>query len=317
MPLSYSVDFRWRVVWLRIAHGMSAIQVARQMCISERSVRRYLALFQQTGDVVPRNQRRGPERLLGEFEQMVLLRLILENTGIYLRELQWRFHDRFGVNISASTICRTLRRMGCSRRVIRYIALQRSDELRAQFMAEMSIYDPDMFIWIDESGCDRRNSTRKYAYTIRGMPPVDHRILARGTRYSAITAATVNGVHDVMLVKGNVNGDNIFESFIETSLLPILQPFGNPNSIIVMDNASIHHVDKVTQLIVQTGASVPPYSPDLNPVEQIFSKVKTVMKEHDQLFQIFSAPKLLLTMAFSTVTESDCSICEMLWIHVR
>ena len=70
------------------------------------------------------------------------------------------------------------------------------------------------------------------------------------------------------MVPFGVDG-HIFESFIETSLLPILQPFGNPN-IIVMDNASIHHVDKVTQLIVQTGASVqflPPYSPDLNPVE--------------------------------------------------
>ena len=68
-------------------------------------------------------------------------------------------------------------------------------------------------------------------------------------------------------------------------------------------------MERVTQLIVQTGASVrflPPYSPDLNPVEQIFSKVKTVVKKHDQLFQIFSALKLLLTMAFSTVTESDC-----------
>ena len=70
-------------------------------------------------------------------------------------------------------------------------------------MVEMSIYDPGtcMFIWFDESGCDRRNSTRKFTYTISGMCPVDHQILARGTRYSAITAATVNGVHDVMLVE--------------------------------------------------------------------------------------------------------------------
>ena len=89
-----------------------------------------------------------------------------------------------------------------------------------------------MFIWIDESGCDRHNSTRKFLCTIRGIPPVDHRILARGTRYSAITAATVNGLHDVMLVEGNVNGE-----IFETSLLQILQPFGNPNSIVVMDNA--------------------------------------------------------------------------------
>ena len=111
-----------------------------------------------------------------------------------------------------------------------------------------------------------------------------------------------------MLVEGSVDGE-IFESFIETSLLPVLQLFGNPKSIVVMDNASIHHVDRVTQLVAQTGASVrflPPYSSDLNPVEQIFSMVKGIMKENAQLFQVFSEPRILLTMCFSLVTEYDC-----------
>ena len=228
---------------------------------------------------------------MGDFEQIVLLQLISENIGIHLHELQEKFCNRFGVWISVPTICRTLKNMGCSRRVIRHIALQRSDELRAEFMAEMSLYDADMLIWIDESGCDRRNSARKYAYTIEEYP-VDH---SKGTSLPAAAAATVHG-HDVMLVEGNVNGD-VFAKFVETSLVPILQPFGNPNSIIVMDNASIHHVDQVTQLVESTGASLfLPYSPDLNPVEQIFSKVKCVMKEHDQLFQVFSEPRVLLTM---------------------
>ena len=44
---------------------------------------------------------------------------------------------------------------------------------RTQFMSEISVYDPEMIIWVDESGCDRRNSLRKFAYTLRGMPPTD------------------------------------------------------------------------------------------------------------------------------------------------
>ena len=51
---------------------------------------------------------------------------------------------------------------------------------------------------------------------------------------------------------------------------------------------------------------LPPYSPDLNPVEQVFSKVKGKMKENDALFQIYSAPRVLITMAFGMVTENDC-----------
>jgi hypothetical protein len=88
-------------------------------------------------------------------------------------------------------------------------------------MAEMSIYDPDMFIMrVDVIGLHYQRHT-----------PVDHRILAMDTRYSATIAATVNGV---LLVEGSVNGE-IFKSFVEASLFPILQPFGNPNSIVVME----------------------------------------------------------------------------------
>ena len=227
-----------------------------------------------------------------------------------MSEIQEKPQEEFGVVVSAPTICRTLKLMGCSRRVIRHVALQRSDALRAQFMSKISVYEPEMIIWIDESGCDRRNSFRKFAYTLRGIPPQDCRLLIRGTRYSAITAATVKGVHDVQLVEGSVDG-NKFEEFVRSSLLPVLQPFNasNPNSVIVMDNASIHHVDGVSQLILQTGALLhylPPYSPDLNPVEHIFSKVKAIMKENDKVFQSSSTPRVLLSMAFNMITEQDC-----------
>ena len=77
-----------------------------------------------------------------------------------------------------------------------------------------------------------------------------------------------------------------------------------------MDNASIHHVEEVTDLIeVQAGAKVcylPPYSPDLNPVEGIFSQVKSIMKQNDKLFQIFSAPRALITMIFASINQEDC-----------
>ena len=151
---------------------------------------------------------------------------------------------------------------------------------------------------------------RKFAYTLRGIPPVVHRILTRGMRYSAITAISVRGVQDVVVAEGSVNGAAFTEN-IKDSLVPMLQPFNcsNPNSIVVMDNAPIHHVDEVAELIIQTGALLhflPPYSPDLSPVEQVFSKVKAIMKENDQLFQVFSEPRVLLTMAFDMITDNNC-----------
>ena len=103
---------------------------------------------------------------------------------------------------------------------------------------------------------------------MRGIPPCDHRLLIRGTRYSAIPIVSIAGVHDVYIAEGNMNGER-FAKFVQDSLLPILMPFNgtNPRSIVIMDNASIHHVDEIADLIeTQAGAKIcylPPYSPDL------------------------------------------------------
>ena len=312
MPIPYSLDLRWRVVWLYIVHQLTVMDISQQLCMSERTVRRYINMFKQTGEIEPRTQRRGPPKLLGDFEQLVLLRIILENTGIYLHEIQDKLLAMFGVTVSAATICRTLKFMGCTRQVVQHIALQRRDDLRAKFMAEVSVYDPSMLIWVDESGCDRRNCVRKRAYGIRGMTPRDHRLLVRGTRYSAIPVMSLDGISDVYLFEGSVNGEK-FEQFVRACLVPILQPFNwvNPDSVLIMDNASIHHVDSVTDLIEnQIGARLlflPPYSPDLNPVEEVFSQIKAIMKQNDALFQSCTAPRVLLTMAFGIVTKEDCS----------
>lgn len=101
-------------------------------------------------------------------------------------------------------------------------------------------------------------------------------------------------------------------NILSEALLPVLQPFDgiNSHSVVIMDNASIHHVDGVIDLIEnQVGAKVlflPPYSPDLNPCEEVFSQIKGIMKQNDALFQTCSAPRVLLTMAFGMVTTDDC-----------
>ncbi len=252
MPRPYAIDLRWRIIWLHIAHKNTPSEISHLMCISERSVWRYIALFQETGDVKPKSYHHGPHRLLGDFEQLTLLRLIIQYPGIYLCELQEKLVENFGVRVGVATICRTLKFMGCTRQVLRHVAIQRSDSLRAKFMAKICMYDPSMFVWTDESGCDRRNSARKFGYSLRGIPPVDHRILVRGVRYSAIPVVSLEGVHDVYLLEGTVNGER-FEKFVRDCLLQVVMPFNgsNPRSIIVMDNASIHHVQEVIDLIEQ------------------------------------------------------------------
>lgn len=201
--------------------------------------------------------------------------------------------------------------MGCTRQVIQRVALQRSDEQRAKFMANVSVYDPSMLLWIDESGCDRRNCIRKRGYSLRGMTPQDHRLMVRGARYSAIPVMSLEGIHDVYLAEGSVNGEK-FATFVRSCLLPILQPFDytNPHSVAILDNASIHHVEEISEIIEEEAGArllfLPPYSPDLNPLEEVFSKIKGIMKTYDGLFQASSMPRALLTLAFGMVTQENC-----------
>ena len=127
---------------MSIVNHWDANDISQLLCVSERTVRRFVTLFQQTGDVKPKSHRHGPPKLMGDYEQLLLLRLILSYPGIYLHEIQTQLTATLGVTISAATICRTLKFMGCTRQVLQHIALQRDEEQRARFMAEVSVYDP-------------------------------------------------------------------------------------------------------------------------------------------------------------------------------
>ena len=85
---------------------------------------------------------------------------------------------------------------------------------------------------------------------------------------------TVRGVLDLQIVRGNVNGD-IFLEFAQKILLPQLMPYNgeNPNSIVLLDNCSVHHANGVVDTMQDVGAIVhflPPYSPDMSAIELLF-----------------------------------------------
>ena len=75
------------------------------------------------------------------------------------------------------------------------------------------------------------------------------------------------------------------------------------------DNAAIHKVPGVRALIEGAGALLiylPPYSPDMNPIEEAFSKVKHYIRMNDVVMEYLDNPEHLITEAFSTLTASDC-----------
>ena len=119
---------------------------------------------------------------------------------------------------------------------------------------------------------------------------------------------SVSSILDVRVVDGVTNGET-FYSFIEECLLPQLMPFdgSNPHSVVVMDNCSIHHINEVVKMIEEVGAIVhflPPYSPDLMPIEMAFSKVKTSLTM-DGMEEV-AYMEIALLESFTTITPADC-----------
>ena len=142
MPVPYSVDLRWRIVWQHIMLAKPADEVANMLFVSERTVHRYAERFLVTGHVIPFERRNGCCCKLSDDDQLLIFELISCHPGIYLRELQAELQRVRGVVVDVSTICRTIRKLGLSRQRISHIALQQSEVKRVEFVAEMSAFDP-------------------------------------------------------------------------------------------------------------------------------------------------------------------------------
>ena len=82
-----------------------------------------------------------------------------------------------GTDVSTNTICRTLKRSGFSRKRLRHVALQRSEEKRKTFIEEMEHLNTVMLVRLDKCDSDKRNETRKYGYSLRGMTPVSFAVI--------------------------------------------------------------------------------------------------------------------------------------------
>ncbi len=304
---AYSEDLRWRMVWQVEGLGYSQKKVAQNLGVDYSTVSRTISLFLTTGSVSKKEYPKEKAcRSLTIPAQMFILNLIVSRPGIYLREIQKELVDLLEIEIDTSTVCRFLHDSGCTHQKLCLVASQRDTVLRQKYILEVSVYKPEMFIFLDETGADNRDIVRRYGYSLRGMPLKKQTPLVRGERSSAVAIMSTCGILDVCITKGTTNGDT-FCNFIQRHLLPFLEPF-NGHSVVVMDNCSIHHVQEIAEVIEEVGALLhflPPYSPDLNPIELAFSKVKSGIKDSESSLPNSDTDTMILA-AFASITRQDC-----------
>jgi len=126
-------------------------------------------------------------------------------------------------------------------------------------------------VFIDEAGVNQ-SMTPSHGRSPAGERVYEHRPSARTAKTSLVGAITVNGVVDVGYIDGSYNAKK-FLSWVTEALLPKL----SPGMVIIWDNVKFHANPLVVAAVLAAGctiAKMPPYSPDLNPIEEAWSKVK-------------------------------------------
>lgn len=145
---------------------------------------------------------------------------------------------------------------------------------------------------------------------LRGRAPRGERLVDKTPHghwktTTLIAALGLAGIRCSTVVDGAINGD-VFEAFVQHVLVPELES----GDIVMMDNLSSHKRERVRKLIEATGAQLrylPPYSPDLNPIEQVFSKIKQLLRKLARRTQ--DALWRSMQTVLDAVTHTDATNC--------
>jgi transposase len=150
---------------------------------------------------------------------------------------------------------------------------------RSQWKRDQGAIDPDRVVFIDETWA-KTNMTRTYGRSVQGTRVIERVPAGRWETTTFVGALRAEGFVAPLTVDGPINGQ-LFLAWVQQQLVPTLLM----GDVVIMDNLSSHKVAGVREAIESAGAELrylPPYSPDLNPIELAFSKLKKLLRDGAQ-----------------------------------
>ena len=277
MSRSYSTDLRVRVIGA-ISGDLSARQAAARFGIGVSTAVAWYRRYRETGEVAARKQGQAGGSKLDAHEAFILA-LVRERPDISLAEIAERLAEERAVSACPATVWYFLERRGMSFKKTAHAAEQERPDValrrQAWFEARPAL-DPEKLIFIDETGAStkmaRLRGRAKRGERCRAAVPHGHwktTTFTAGLRLASLSAP--------MLLDGPMDGD-AFRAYVTQVLAPEL----TPGDIVVMDNLPAHKVTGVRHAIEAAGATLlylPPYSPDFNPIEMAFAKLKAILRQ--------------------------------------
>ena len=155
-------------------------------------------------------------------------------------------------------------------------ASERDEFLRAAWRATVAGgVGAERFVFVDECGANT-SLQRLYAWSRRGERAPAKAPRNWGKNVTLLSSMSLCGMGPSLAVEGSTTRE-VFEAYLEGVLAPTL----SPGQVVVMDNLSAHKGGRVREIIESRGcelAYLPPYSPDLNPIEEAFAKLKGLLR---------------------------------------
>lgn len=182
-------------------------------------------------------------------------------------------------------------------------ASERNEAARTAWRAAVATHDPHQLVFVDES------STHTSLLRLYGWAPHDQRASGsaprnHGHNTTLVATLTPDGLQEPWLLVERAMNTDTFEWYIRDQLAPRLRP----GQIVVMDNLSAHKAARIREALVARGCDVlflPPYSPDFNPIEQAFSKLKALLRGLGA--RTLDALQEAVRLAVAVITSADAA----------
>ena len=277
MTKPYSLDLRDRAV-ARVVAGETVRSVAATLRVGVSSVVKWSQRFRATGSAAPRKMGgHRPRVLIGEHRAWLLQR-IASGPDMTLRGLVAELAER-GVKVSYRTVWNFVHREKISYKKSVFPAEQNRPGVarhRARWKRYQDKIDPKRLVFIDETWV-KTNMAPLRGWCARGKRLVARVPYGHWKTSTFLAALRCDGIEAPCVFDGPINSAR-FLAYVEQCLVPTLRP----GDIVSLDNLGSHKSKAVRDAIRAAGAKrifLPAYSPDLNPIEQVFAKLKHLMRK--------------------------------------
>ncbi|WP_292643804.1 IS630 family transposase [Mesorhizobium sp.] len=301
--VGYSMDLRKRVVAAVKVEGLSRRAAAARFGVSYSAAIEWLKRVEQTGSVEPR-QVGGykPRKISGAWRDWLVERC--REKDFTLRGLVAELGER-GLKVDYRSVWEFVHAEKLSHKKTLIACEQDRRDVarrRTQWVLYQDRIDPARLVFIDETW------TKTNMAPLMGWAPVGQRIKAKVPHghwktMTFLAALRHDRVEAPWLIDGPINGER-FLLYVEKVLVPTLQP----GDIVVMDNLGSHKSKAVRRAIRKAGAKLfflPKYSPDLNPIEQLFAKLKHWLRKAAK--RTVEAVCDAIGQTLNRVTPHECS----------